>query len=82
MWAGFCALINEARANAGLPAMPFMNPLLYASLGTACFRDVTAGANGAYSAKAGYDLVTGLGAPVVKELVRHLSAKPAAVAAA
>ena len=28
------------------------------------FRDITSGSNGAYSASAGYDFVTGLGSPV------------------
>src|SRR5262245_57260721 len=27
VWAGFCALINEARKNAGKPLLPFLNPI-------------------------------------------------------
>ena len=62
MWAGFCALVNEARQKAGQPLLPYLNPLLYPLNGTSAFRDVTAGSNGAYTATRGYDLVTGLGA--------------------
>jgi kumamolisin len=74
MWAGFCALVNEARAKAGKSALPYVNPLLYPLSGSACFRDVTLGSNGAYSAGPNYDLVTGLGAPNVKALVASLAA--------
>jgi kumamolisin len=74
MWAGFCALINEARKKKGKPFLPYLNPLLYPLNGTSAFRDVTAGSNGAYSAAAGYDLVTGLGAPNVAQLVAKLTA--------
>jgi kumamolisin len=72
MWAGFCALINEARQKNGRPALPYLNPLLYPLLGTPAFRDISQGSNGAYAAKAGYDLVTGLGAPNVSELINRL----------
>ncbi len=72
MWAAFCALINEARLKAHKPALPFLNPLLYPLLGTPAFRDITTGSNGAFQAGAGYDLVTGLGVPNVKELIARL----------
>lgn len=71
-WAGFCALINEARKNAGKPLLPFLNPLLYPLLGTAAFRDITAGSNGGFHCTPGYDQVTGIGAPNVKELINRL----------
>jgi kumamolisin len=73
VWAGFCALINEARVKAHKPALPFLNPLLYPLGGTACFRDVTSGSNGAFSAGPGYDLVTGLGVPNVAALIQALT---------
>ena len=73
VWAGFCALINEARANAGKPALPFLNPLLYPLLGTECFRDIQVGSNGAFDAGAGYDLVTGIGVPNVGQLISALT---------
>jgi kumamolisin len=69
IWAGFCALINEARIKAGKAALPFLNPLIYPLAGTAAFRDITNGSNGQYDAQPGYDLVTGLGVPNVKELI-------------
>jgi kumamolisin len=73
VWAGFCALINEARANAGKPFLSFLNPLIYPLIGTACFRDITSGSNGAYSAAAGYDRVTGIGVPNLATLIAALT---------
>lgn len=73
VWAGFCALINEARINAGKPALPFLNPLIYPLQNTACFRDIKSGNNGAFDAGSGYDLVTGIGVPDVKELINSLT---------
>jgi len=73
VWAGFCALINEARAKANKPLMPFLNPLIYPLMGGASFRDVTSGSNGAFAAKSGYDMVTGVGVPNIKELIRALT---------
>jgi kumamolisin len=73
IWAAFCASINEARHRNGKPPLPFLNPLIYPLLGTNCFRDIVAGSNGAYHATPGYDLVTGLGAPDIKQLVAKLS---------
>ena len=48
MWAAFCALINESRTQAGKPALGFLNPQLYPLAGGPCFRDITAGTNGAF----------------------------------
>ena len=73
MWAGFCALLNEARAKAGLPLLGFLNPLIYPLKGTASFRDISGGTNGAFTATNGYDLVTGLGVPNVKTLLATLA---------
>lgn len=73
VWAGFCALINEARSKARKPFLPFLNPLIYPLQGTACFRDIKAGNNGDFNAGPGYDLVTGLGVPNVKELMKALT---------
>ena len=73
VWAGFCALINEARAKAKKKPLPFLNPLLYPLLGTPCFRDITQGSNGAYEAGPGYDMVTGLGVPNVAKLMQALT---------
>jgi len=73
VWAGFCALINEARARAGRPALGFANPLFYSLAGTEAFRDITIGTNGAFTASAGYDRVTGLGVPNVAALIKALA---------
>jgi kumamolisin len=72
VWAAFCALINEARKNAHKPPLPFLNPLLYPLLGTPAFRDITSGSNGAFHCGPGYDQVTGIGSPDVKELIARL----------
>jgi|KBSSwiStaDraftv2_1062776.scaffolds.fasta_scaffold125084_1 kumamolisin len=74
VWAGFCALINEARIKKGKPALPFLNPLLYPLMGPTNFRDVTSGTNGEFNAGSGYDLVTGIGVPRIKNLIQALTA--------
>jgi kumamolisin len=73
VWAGFCALLNEARGKARKPFLPFLNPLLYPLQGTPCFRDINSGSNGDFTAGPGYDMVTGLGVPNVKELMKALT---------
>src|SRR5215831_17875416 len=55
VWAGLCALMNEARKNAGKPPLGFLNPLIYPLMGTPAFRDVTSGSNGAFHCSPGYD---------------------------
>lgn len=77
IWAGLCALINEARHKAGLPPLPYLNPLIYPLNGTGCFRDISHGTNGEFTATPGYDRVTGLGAPDVKGLISALTQAPA-----
>jgi kumamolisin len=83
-WAGFCALINEARATAGKPALGLINPSLYPLIGTNNFVDVTTGNNatntsgGKYAATTGYDEVTGIGAPHMANLLATLAAQAAA----
>jgi kumamolisin len=76
VWAGFCALINEARTNAGKPPLLFLNPLIYRLMGTTCFRDIRTGSNSAFDAGPGYDLVTGIGVPNIKELIATLTQAP------
>lgn len=74
VWAGFCALINEARVKAGKAALGFLNPQLYPLGDGPCFRDITTGTNGAFHANAGYDEVTGLGVPDIAQLIKELTA--------
>jgi len=73
VWAGLCALLNQARVDAGEQALAFLNPLLYPLGGSAAFHDITSGGNGAYHAGVGYDLVTGLGSPNLAALVASLA---------
>lgn len=73
VWAGICALVNEARLTAGKDALPYLNPLIYPLMGTNCFRDITAGSNGAFTAGPGYDLVTGIGVPSVTDIINALT---------
>jgi len=75
VWAGFCALINEARVKTKKKPLPFLNPLLYPLIGTPCFRDITQGNNGAYDAGPGHDMVTGLGVPNVAKLLQSLTSR-------
>jgi kumamolisin len=72
VWAGFCALVNEARHRAGKPPLGFLPPALYPLAGTEAFRDITVGTNGAFTAGPGYDRVTGLGVPDVAALIKAL----------
>ncbi len=81
-WAGFCALFNQARANAGLGAVGDLAPVLYSYVG-ANMRDITSGNNEfqstqGYSAGTGYDLCTGLGVPNVQGLATALASTSSA----
>ena len=69
MWTAFSALINEARVTKNKPPLGFLVPQIYPPAGTETFRDNGSGSNGAYHAKGGYDLVTGLSVSDVKVLV-------------
>ncbi len=76
MFAGFCALINQARANAALAPVGSLGSKIYPLLGTSNFRDITTGnngTNGVYNATAGFDLCTGIGAPNVAVLIQTLA---------
>ena len=76
IWAGLMALVNQARFAAGLPELGPLNPRIYPLLGTANFRDITQGSNGGYRAGVGYDLTSGLGSPVMNQLLPTLAAQP------
>ena len=78
-WAGYCALINQARSNAGLTPVGVLGPKIYPLIGTSNFRDVTSGSNsvgsssgGKYGASTGYDQVTGIGVPLMQTLTQTL----------
>jgi kumamolisin len=80
-WAGFCALINEARVKAGKPTIGHLNPLVYPLIGTSNFFDITSGNNatstsgGKYTATVGYDQATGVGSPNMTTLLNTLVAQ-------
>jgi kumamolisin len=69
LWAALIARLNEGLgANCG-----FLNPLLYTKCANGVLRDITAGNNGAYSAKPGWDACTGLGSPDGQRLLHALA---------
>lgn len=74
LWAGLVALLNQSL---GKP-LGFLNPQLYPLLGSAAFRDITQGNNGAFSAGPGWDACTGLGVPVGNSLLSLLQTSSAA----
>ncbi|KAJ3761594.1 tripeptidyl peptidase A [Lentinula raphanica] len=73
-FAGFVALLNDARLKAGLPSLGFLNPLLY-STAISAFNDITSGnapgcGTEGFNATVGWDPVTGLGTPDVGKLIK------------
>ncbi len=73
IWAGLTAIINQSRANAGLPAVGLLGPKIYPLIGTAAFTDITSGSDGGFSAGPGYDLCSGVGSPNVTALIQALA---------
>ncbi|KAI0356301.1 family S53 protease [Trametes cingulata] len=66
IFASIVALLNDERVAAGKSPLGFLNPLLYGS--PSAFTDITTGNNpgcgtNGFSAKAGWDPLTGLGTP-------------------
>lgn len=66
MWAGFSALIAEARERDGKPKLGFLAAKFYQVADKGGFRDIVKGSNGAFQAGPGWDPVTGLGVPNLK----------------
>ena len=83
-WAGIIALANQDRAMAGKGPIGDLNPPLYAIYHSARyatdFHDITVGndqlvgSTVGFSAGAGYDLASGIGSPIVDQLVVDLTA--------
>lgn len=75
-WAALIAMANQNRALGGAGSLDGATatlPRLYAA-SASDFRDITTGGGlGGYPAAAGYDLITGIGTPVARSLVPHLS---------
>jgi subtilase family serine protease len=82
-WAGIVALANQARATAGKGPIGALNPVLYSiyhsSRYSSDFHDITVGndqlvgSSVGFSATTGYDLASGLGTPIVNQLVTDLT---------
>lgn len=75
-WAAIIAIVDQQRAQNGLTSLDGATqtlPMLYQldQTNPSAFHDITSGNNG-YAAGPGYDLVTGLGSPVVNTLVTAL----------
>jgi len=84
-WAGIAALVNEARANASKGLIGGnLNAALYSIYHSARYatdfhdiavgNDQLAGTALGYSAGAGYDLASGIGSPIVDQLIVDLTA--------
>ncbi|MDE3066344.1 MAG: immunoglobulin domain-containing protein [Verrucomicrobiota bacterium] len=89
LWAGFCALVNQASVAASgnsTDTVGFLNPAFYTIANSAnysaCFHDTTTGNNigtntpGLFYAVTGYDLCTGLGTPTGTNLINALVPTP------
>jgi len=83
-WAGIIALANQARANLAKGPIGDLNPTLYSiyhsSRYATDFHDITVGNDQlvgtpvGYAAGAGYDLASGIGSPIVDQLIVDLAA--------
>ncbi len=80
VWAGMASLINQARIAAGKKPLGQLNPRIYPILNSATytsnFHDDIGGCTQDYCAVKGYDLVTGIGSPVMNVLLPTLVAQP------
>ncbi|MGK4582172.1 protease pro-enzyme activation domain-containing protein [Kitasatospora sp. HPMI-4] len=76
LWSGYAALFNQKAKAAGQAVLGEANPKLYSVANSSgygsAFHDVTTGANQDFSAKTGYDQVTGWGTPVADQLTNAL----------
>ncbi|MEV7185930.1 protease pro-enzyme activation domain-containing protein [Kitasatospora sp. NPDC093102] len=76
LWSGYAAQFNQKAKAAGQPVLGEASPRLYSVANSSSygstFHDVTTGANQDFSAKAGYDQVTGWGSPVADALTTAL----------
>jgi subtilase family serine protease len=77
IWTGFVALANEQAAAEGKPPVGFLNPTIYALGHKASYatsmHDITVGKSGVFNCTPSYDLVTGLGSPDGKKLIKILA---------
>src|SRR6266571_1415412 len=83
-WAGIAALANQARAMAGKCPIGDLNPTLYSIYHSARyatdFHDITVGndklvgSSVGFSAGTGYDVASGIGSPIVDQLIVDVTA--------
>jgi len=83
-WAGIAALANQARASLGKGPIGDLNPVLYniyhSARYSSDFHDITVGNDQlvgtpvGYAATRGYDVASGIGSPIVSQLVVDLAA--------
>src|SRR5467141_4175648 len=83
-WAGIAALANQARASLGKGPIGDLNPVLYSIYHSARyssdFHDITVGNDQlvgtpiGYAAGPGYDVASGIGSPIVSQLIVDLAA--------
>jgi kumamolisin len=76
VWAGLMGLVNAKRIAAGKPTLGLLPSRTTSLVDTANFRDITSGSNHGYKAGKGFDLVTGVGSPVMSSLLPTLVAQP------
>lgn len=75
IWAGLAAVMNDLLKDQGADPLGDLNPVLYAvakGSATPGFRDIQLGGNAITVPHPGYDMVTGLGSPSVKNLIRGI----------
>ncbi len=75
IWAGLAAVMNDLLKDQGADPLGSINPTLYAvakGSATPGFRDIQLGGNAITVPHAGYDMVTGLGSPSIKNLIRGI----------
>ena len=77
LWAGFTALANQQAATKGTGPVGFVNPAIYTiGAGTSYaseLHDIVTGTNDGFSARPGFDLVTGWGTPTGQSLIDQLT---------
>jgi kumamolisin len=66
LWAGVIAVANQQNGKSA----GFIQPAIYAVQGNAAFRDIVQGNNGSFVAGPGWDACTGLGSPIVPQLIK------------
>ena len=75
LMAAYAGLINDTRLAAGKASLGMLNTRLYRVTSPSALTDITTGDNGDMAGM-GYDLVTGIGTPVMSVLLKALAKQP------